>query len=113
METRTQLFTKSYEYFKGHRTSRMTLFVASHIALAHFEGGNYEMALKYDPLFPSPLLPTNGRHRFHERITRTYRREKWRSISDSIVQLACVSAIKLEEHESAIRLLFELLAPGE
>jgi trafficking protein particle complex subunit 11 len=41
-----QLFTKAYEFFKAHKTKNMTFFVASQIALAHYEGGNYEMALK-------------------------------------------------------------------
>lgn len=41
-----QLFTKAYEYFKANRTSRMTLYIASQIALAHFDAGNHEMALK-------------------------------------------------------------------
>lgn len=41
-----QLFTKAYEFFKAHKTKNMTFFVASQIALAHYEGGNHEMALK-------------------------------------------------------------------
>jgi hypothetical protein len=41
-----QLYTRSYEEFKIHRTSRMSLFIASRIALIHYESGNYAMALK-------------------------------------------------------------------
>lgn len=43
---RFQLFTKAYEFFKAHKTKNMTFYVASQIALAHYEGGNYDMALK-------------------------------------------------------------------
>lgn len=43
---RFQLLTKAYEFFKAHKTKNMTFYVASQIALAHYEGGNYDMALK-------------------------------------------------------------------
>ena len=40
------LYTKAYEYFKLYKSSRMSLFMASQIALAHYEAGNYETASK-------------------------------------------------------------------
>lgn len=90
-----QLFTKAYEFFKAHKSKNMTFFVASQIALAHYEGGNHEMALK-----------------FHDRILKNYRKDKWRTILDSLLQLSAHSAIEIGEDESAIRALIELLAPG-
>lgn len=50
--------------------------------------------------------------RFHDRISRTYRREKWREILDPILQLSYDSAVKVGDDESALKALFELLAPG-
>ncbi|KAM0752891.1 hypothetical protein T439DRAFT_323501 [Meredithblackwellia eburnea MCA 4105] len=88
------LYTKSYEYFKAHKTSRLSLFIASQIALTHFQAGNHEMALK-----------------FNERISRTYRRERWRDIVDSLAEISRVSALAVGDYPTAIRSLLGLLAP--
>ena len=89
------LFTKAYEHFKAHKHKNMTLLLAAQIALAHFEGGNHQMALK-----------------FHERIAKTYRRDQWTPVLDSIVRMSYISALHADDPENAIRLLLELLAPG-
>ncbi|KAI5481898.1 hypothetical protein MNV49_000175 [Pseudohyphozyma bogoriensis] len=89
------LYTKAYEYFKAHKTSRMSLFLASQIALTHYEAGKYEMALK-----------------FNDRIGRTYRREKWRDVLDSISQISYNSAMQIADYDSAIKALYGLLAAG-
>lgn len=53
------------------------------------------------------------RNRFHERIARTYRRESWRNVLDSIIELSYISAVRLEDYPMAIRCLIELMAPGK
>ncbi|GAA5919086.1 hypothetical protein JCM1841_003742 [Sporobolomyces salmonicolor] len=89
-----ELLTKAYEFFKAHKTKNMTFFIAAQIARAHFEGGNHEMALK-----------------FHDRIAKNYRRDRWRDILDSILELSFRSAVKIGDYPSAIRAGFELLSP--
>lgn len=51
-ETPIKLYTKSYEYFKANKTGRMSLFIASKIALTHFESGKHDLALKFVPFLP-------------------------------------------------------------
>lgn len=78
------------------------------------------MALKYAPLLPlSPLSVLELKKtlsfcslRFNERISRTYRREKWRDILDAILEMSYASAVKIGDYETAIRTVFGLLAPG-
>ena len=109
------LYTKAYEYFKLHHSSRMSLFMASQIALAHHEAGNYATAVKYFYRLSSPLfrLTTTLPFRFHDRIASTYRREGWTSILQPIVRMMSNSALELGDYESAVRSLLELVAPGE
>ncbi|BGP36865.1 hypothetical protein JCM10449v2_000767 [Rhodotorula kratochvilovae] len=89
-----ELFTKAYEFFKAHKAKNMTFCIANEIASAHFEAGKFDMALK-----------------FYDRIAKSYRRDRWRDVLDSILERAFRAATKCEDWEAAIRTGFELLAP--
>ncbi|KDE06050.1 hypothetical protein MVLG_03604 [Microbotryum lychnidis-dioicae p1A1 Lamole] len=89
-----ELYTKAYEFFKAHRTKNMTFYVASQIALTHYEAGNHEMVLK-----------------FNDRIAKNYRKDRWSGVLDSILQLSLESAQRIGDWESAIRCCLELMAP--
>ncbi|CAG8562050.1 3931_t:CDS:10 [Ambispora leptoticha] len=88
-----ELLTKSYEQFKRYKSGRMTLYLASEIASTYFESGKYEMALK-----------------FFERIAKTYRKENWHSILESILRLSLKCARELGDWENVIKYLIELLS---
>ncbi|GAA6001644.1 hypothetical protein JCM10207_002245 [Rhodosporidiobolus poonsookiae] len=89
-----ELFTKAYEFFKAHKAKNMTYFIASEIAAAHLESGKHDLAL-----------------RFHDRIAKNYRRDRWREILDAVLARSFRSAVAGGEWESAIRVGMELLAP--
>ncbi|KAK9768173.1 hypothetical protein K7432_001417 [Basidiobolus ranarum] len=88
-----ELLTKSYEQFKKYKNARMTLFLAAEIAKSYFDGGKYEMALK-----------------FFERIAKTYRKENWNTILASILHSSLVCTRELQLWESAVGYLIELLS---
>ncbi|CAG8498132.1 7467_t:CDS:10 [Ambispora gerdemannii] len=88
-----ELLTKSYEQFKKYKSGRMTLHLASEIASTYFESGKYEMALK-----------------FFERIAKTYRKEIWHSILESILRLSLKCARDLGAWENVVEYLIELLS---
>ncbi|SCV68679.1 BQ2448_800 [Microbotryum intermedium] len=89
-----ELYTQAYEFFKAHKAKNMTFYVASQIALTHYEAGNHEMALK-----------------FNDRIAKNYRKDRWSGVLDSILQLSLDSAQRKGDWESAIRCCLELMAP--
>ncbi|ORY05966.1 hypothetical protein K493DRAFT_203903 [Basidiobolus meristosporus CBS 931.73] len=88
-----ELLTKSYEQFKKYKNARMTLFLASEIAKSYYEGGKFEMALK-----------------FFERIAKTYRKENWSTILASILHSSLVCSRELKLWKNAIGYLIELLS---
>ncbi|GAA5897386.1 hypothetical protein JCM8208_003259 [Rhodotorula glutinis] len=90
-----ELLTKAYEFFKAHRAKNMTYCVANEIALAHLEAGKADMALK-----------------FYDRIAKSYRRDGWRDILDSILERTFRAAVLCDEWDAAVRAGFELLAPS-
>ena len=63
-----ELFSKAYEFFKREKATRVTLYLADQISAVHSDTGNKEMAQKFD-----------------DRISRTYRREGWLHVLDSIL----------------------------
>lgn len=63
-----ELFSKAYEYFKREKATRVTLYLADQISAVHCDTGNAEMAQKFD-----------------DRIGRTYRREGWTKVLDSML----------------------------
>lgn len=63
-----ELYTKAYDHYKGSRGVRMTLSLAYSIARVHHNNGALDTALRFD-----------------ERISKTYRRERWLSVLDSIL----------------------------
>ncbi|KAJ3278121.1 hypothetical protein HK104_002636 [Borealophlyctis nickersoniae] len=87
-----ELLTKSYEQFKKHKSGRMTLFLASEIARAYEESGKYEMALK-----------------FFERIGKTYRKENWPWVLQSILNMSVRCARMLGTWDTVAECLVELL----
>ncbi|OZJ05843.1 hypothetical protein BZG36_00924 [Bifiguratus adelaidae] len=89
-----ELLTKSYEHFKRHKNTRMTLYMAAEIAGSYFEAGKYEMALK-----------------FFERIGKTYRKEQWTTVLISILRWSLRCARELGAWDHAIEFLLELLSP--
>lgn len=74
----------------------MTLYIAFRIAEAYHGGGQYDMAL-----------------RFFDRISKTYRREKWGTISDRIRELWIDCARKEGKKEEVVRVLVEMIGAGE
>ncbi|CAG8550412.1 7506_t:CDS:10 [Funneliformis caledonium] len=88
-----ELFTKSYEQFKAQKTGRMTLYLASEIANTYLEAGKYETALK-----------------FFERIAKTYRKENWHTILESILRCSLKCAKELGGWENVLEYLVELLS---
>ncbi|EGG06574.1 uncharacterized protein MELLADRAFT_63177 [Melampsora larici-populina 98AG31] len=72
------LFTKAYELFKRFNSIRMTLFLAFKIAMIHFDNQDYVTAGK-----------------FFERITSTYRKERFKPILDNAL-MRFYESIKLE-----------------
>ncbi|CAI2164898.1 20189_t:CDS:10 [Funneliformis geosporum] len=91
--TTIELFTKSYEQFKAQKTGRMTLYLASEIANTYLEAGKYETALK-----------------FFERIAKTYRKEHWHTILESILRCSLKCAKELGGWENVVEYLVELLS---
>ncbi|KAK4054805.1 hypothetical protein OIV83_000729 [Microbotryomycetes sp. JL201] len=89
------LFTKAYEFFKHHKMRNMTVFVASQIAKAHFESDNRDMAIK-----------------FNDRISKSFRRDHWNAVLQSILRQSVELAVRSEDEELAIRSILELLSPN-
>ncbi|KAK4058130.1 hypothetical protein OIO90_000869 [Microbotryomycetes sp. JL221] len=89
------LLTKAYEFFKHHKMKNMTVYVASQIALAHVDNQNHDMSLK-----------------FHERISRNFRRDRWNVILQSILRASVDAALTKGDDELALRNLLELIVPG-
>ena len=92
-----ELFSKAYELFKQHAPStpgqsRLTFFIALQIATAYHESGKDELAVK-----------------FFERITKTYRRERWKSLLGPVLRMWCESARRLGAVESCLVLMIEML----
>ncbi|KAF9974811.1 hypothetical protein BGZ73_001715 [Actinomortierella ambigua] len=86
------MLTKSYEQFKKHKASRMTLFLASEIAGCYYNAGKFEMALK-----------------FFERIGKAYRKEGWNLVLTSILKWAIQCAKEQGLWENVVEYLIELL----
>lgn len=96
-----ELFSKAYELFKKHAPStsgqsRLTFFIALQIATAYHESGKDELAVK-----------------FFERITKTYRRERWKSLLRPGLRMWCESARRLGAVESCLILMIEMLGLGK
>jgi hypothetical protein len=92
-----ELFSKAYELFKNHAPStsgqsRLTFFIALQIATAYHESGKDELAVK-----------------FFERIAKTYRRERWKSLLRPVLRMWCESARRLGAVESCLILMIEML----
>ena len=90
-----ELFSKAYELFKKHTPSgqsRLTFFIALQIATAYHESGKDELAVK-----------------FFERIAKTYRKERWKSLLRSVLRMWCESARRLGAVESCLVLMIEML----
>ncbi|KAF0525068.1 Gryzun, putative trafficking through golgi-domain-containing protein [Gigaspora margarita] len=88
-----ELLTKSYEQFKKYKGGRMTLYLASEIAGAHYEAENYVMALK-----------------FYERIAKKYRKEGWHTILESILNCSLKCAKESGTWDNVVEYLIELLS---
>ncbi|CAG8671699.1 3712_t:CDS:10, partial [Acaulospora morrowiae] len=88
-----ELLTKSYEQFKKQKTGRMTLYLASQIAETYFEAGKYDMALK-----------------FFERIAKTYRKEKWHTVLESILHWSLRCSKEFGTYDNVIEYYIELLS---
>lgn len=63
-----ELFTHAYEYFKRHKGTRVSLYLADQIASVHLLDNNRDTVLKFD-----------------DRISKTYRREHWEEVLDRVV----------------------------
>ncbi|SPO41088.1 uncharacterized protein PSFLO_06570 [Pseudozyma flocculosa] len=88
----TEQLTRAYDCFKRTKMARLSLMVASKIALVYLEGGKHEMAL-----------------RFLERILRSFRIEGCHAIQAWLTQLAAGCAVHIGDIESSICLLSDLL----
>ncbi|RHZ80693.1 hypothetical protein Glove_132g6 [Diversispora epigaea] len=87
-----ELLTKSYEQFKKQKTGRMTFYLASEIAGTYFMARKYDMALK-----------------FFERIAKTYRKENWHTILESILRWSLKCAKESAIHNNIMEYYVELL----
>ena len=88
----TEQLTRAYESFKRARLQRLSLFVASRIALTYLEGEQHEMAL-----------------RFLERIIRSYRRDRCDDIQSWLLALAAPCALEVKDVDSAAKILIDVL----
>ncbi|RKP05858.1 Gryzun, putative trafficking through golgi-domain-containing protein, partial [Thamnocephalis sphaerospora] len=88
-----ELLTKSYEQFKRFRNVRMTLYLASEIATEYFEAAKYDMAIK-----------------FFDRIAKTYRKERWYTVLQSILSRSLECSRPLSMWDKAVEYLVELLS---
>ncbi|CAG8556735.1 2174_t:CDS:10, partial [Cetraspora pellucida] len=88
-----ELLTKSYEQFKKQKAGRMTLYLASEIAGTYVEARKYDMALK-----------------FFERIAKTYRKEDWHTILESILNWSLKCAKESGTWDNVVEYLIELLS---
>ncbi|GAB1526652.1 hypothetical protein RhiTH_009824 [Rhizoctonia solani] len=92
-----ELYTKAYETFKHQKAgqTRLTYFIAYRIAETHYEGGKFDLAVK-----------------FFERIARTYRTERWTELLRPALALWYDCARHLADIELSLRILSEMLVPG-
>ncbi|KAJ3342636.1 hypothetical protein HDU93_001616 [Gonapodya sp. JEL0774] len=88
-----ELLTKAYEQYKKLRSGRTTLWLAGEIARTYAEGGKWEMAL-----------------RFFDRISKTYRKEKWNTILKSILAWSLRCAREVGDTDKVISLVVELMS---
>ncbi|KAI0034857.1 Gryzun, putative trafficking through golgi-domain-containing protein, partial [Vararia minispora EC-137] len=96
-----ELYTKAYELFKKHSAAnvqgngRLSLRIAYQIAHTYYEASKFDMAV-----------------RFFERISKTYRREKWGVMLRPLLSTWYACAQQLGDVELSVRLLIEMLAYG-
>lgn len=64
------------------------------------------------PACPSSSLTRSPTCRFYDRIAKSYRRDGWRDILDSILERTFRAAVLCDEWDAAVRAGFELLAPS-
>jgi hypothetical protein len=96
-----ELFSKAYELFKKQAPStsgqsRLTFFIALQIATTYHESGKDELAVK-----------------FFERIAKTYRKERWKTLLLPVLRMWCESAKRLGAVESCLMLMIEILGLGK
>lgn len=90
----TESLTKAYDSFKRNRLHRAALLVAARIATAYYDGGHYEMALK-----------------FLERILKSYGKDQVYHVRASLIDTAIQATIAVEDRTSAVKMLVEVLNP--
>lgn len=86
------LLTKAYECFKREKANRMILHIAFQMAVEYFNASNFQMAKK-----------------FFDRITKTYRSEKWYSVLTLILSYAFKCAQTLFLYKDVITYSLELM----
>ncbi|KAL7423964.1 hypothetical protein Q5752_001549 [Cryptotrichosporon argae] len=91
-----ELFTKAYTLLKDqhYAQTRVALYVAFRIAETYCQAGQYELAM-----------------RFFERISQTFKRDKWAPIVREIRSMWYDCAQRTGSVETAARLLVEMMAP--
>ncbi|KAK8869844.1 hypothetical protein IAR55_000412 [Kwoniella newhampshirensis] len=91
-----ELFTKAYSLLKDQQyaQNRLALFVAFRIAETYCQSGQYEMAI-----------------RFFDRISQSFKRDRWTPIVRQIRQLWYECAQRTGNVESAARLSIEMMCP--
>ncbi|WVQ77984.1 hypothetical protein IAT38_000065 [Cryptococcus sp. DSM 104549] len=91
-----ELFSKSYSLLKeqAYAQNRIALFVAFRIAETYCQAGQYDMAM-----------------RFFDRISQSFKRERWSPIVRQIRKLWYECAQRTGNVESAARLLVETMCP--
>ncbi|KAG8829043.1 hypothetical protein FRC17_007182 [Serendipita sp. 399] len=90
-----ELYSKAYEHFKRFAAShsRLTFFVAIHIAKTYHSSGKHDLAIK-----------------FLERIVRVYHKEQWGLLLKPLLELWHESSKQIGDIESCVRLVFERLS---
>ncbi len=80
------------------------------------EAGQHEMAMKWvgDRFSVDAMqLPETRHYRFFERISKNYKREHWDPITWSIRDTWYKCAQRTGSVETAVRLLLQMMSPGE
>ncbi|KAK4688106.1 trafficking protein particle complex subunit 11, partial [Tremellales sp. Uapishka_1] len=93
-----ELFTKAYTLLKEQEfaQTRVALYVAFRIAETYCQSGQYDMAM-----------------RFFDRISSSFKRERWQPIVKQIRALWYECAQKTGDMEIAARLLVEMMSTGQ
>jgi hypothetical protein len=106
-----ELLTKAYECFKRYKAARTSLAVVALIAASQLQAQKHDVALKWAIL--TAIETTNHLIRFYERMVKTYRPERWRTLLNPILRQALACAEATGDAAALFATRFELLSNGQ